>query len=56
MKQLTQKFVRRNGRSGQALIEYALIVALISVVTISVLRGIGTSISNKLAVVNASLQ
>ena len=52
-----QKLLRRvRGRSGQSLVEYALIVALISVVAILVLQGIGKSVNNKLTNVNANLQ
>lgn len=43
-------------RKGQSLVEYALILALIAVVAILVLRGIGTSVNNKLVAVNANLQ
>jgi Flp pilus assembly pilin Flp len=51
-----QNVVRRmNGRSGQSLVEYALILALISVVAILVLRGIGTNVNTKLASVNSNL-
>jgi Flp pilus assembly pilin Flp len=46
--------VKRN--SGQSLVEYALILALIAVVAILVLRGIGTSVNNKLVEVNTNLQ
>ena len=52
-----QKMLRKvKGRSGQSLVEYALIVALISVVAILVLQGIGKSVNNKLTNVNANLQ
>jgi Flp pilus assembly pilin Flp len=51
-----QKFVRRfQKRAGQSLVEYALILALISVVAILVLKGIGTSVNNKLENVNGNL-
>lgn len=43
-------------RKGQSLVEYALILALIAVVAILVLRGIGTSVNNKLIDVNSNLQ
>lgn len=57
MKKQIQRLVRRlKGRSGQSLVEYALIVALISVVAILVLQGIGKSVNNKLTNVNANLQ
>lgn len=45
----------RKGRKGQSLVEYALILALISVVAILVLRGIGQSATNKLNDVNTNL-
>ena len=52
-----QKLVRRmSKRSGQSLVEYALILALISVVAILVLRGIGTTVNKKLDNVNQNLQ
>jgi Flp pilus assembly pilin Flp len=43
-------------RKGQSLVEYALILALIAVVAILVLRGIGGNVNNKLIAVNANLQ
>lgn len=43
-------------QSGQSLVEYALILALISVVAILVLKGIGTSVNTKLENVNSNLQ
>ncbi len=52
-----QRVVRKlHYRSGQSLVEYALILALISVVAILVLRGIGTSVNTKLENVNGNLQ
>ena len=52
-----QKLFRRlNRKSGQALVEYALILALIAVVAILVLKGIGTSSSTKMEAVNSNLQ
>lgn len=57
MKKQMMKFLRRAKRqSGQSLVEYALILALISVVAILVLRGIGTAANNKLSDVNSNLQ
>jgi Flp pilus assembly pilin Flp len=57
MKKSLQKFIRRIKRqSGQSLVEYALILALISVVAILVLRGIGTNVNTKLSNVNGNLQ
>ncbi len=57
MKKQLKKFGRRlQRRSGQSLVEYALILALISVVAILVLRGIGASVNTKLDNVNSNLQ
>ncbi len=57
MKKLMKKMMRRvKGQSGQSLVEYALILALISVVAILVLRGIGTNVNSKLGSVNSNLQ
>lgn len=48
--------LRRTAHSGQALVEYALILALIAIVAVSVLKGIGTSVNAKLSAVNGNLQ
>ena len=57
MKMRFMKMLRKvNRQSGQSLVEYALILALISVVAILVLRGIGTAANNKLSSVNSNLQ
>ncbi len=57
MKKLMKKMMRRvKGQSGQSLVEYALILALISVVAILVLRGIGTNVNTKLDSVNNNLK
>ncbi|NQU10985.1 Flp family type IVb pilin [bacterium] len=42
--------------TGQALVEYALILSLISVAAIVSLRGIGQSIETKLQSVNSNLE
>ena len=56
MKRL-QKMLRKVKRnSGQSLVEYALILALISVVAILVLSGIGKNVNTKLGSVNSNLQ
>jgi Flp pilus assembly pilin Flp len=55
-KRFQKMFRRLQKRSGQSLVEYALILALISVVAILVLRGIGTSVNTKLSNVNGNLQ
>ena len=57
MKIRFQKLLRRvKKQSGQSLVEYALILALISVVAILVLRGIGSNVNTKLGSVNSNLQ
>ena len=57
MKRNLVRIMRKlNRRSGQSLVEYALILALIAVVAILVLQGIGTSVNNKLTNVNMNLQ
>ena len=57
MKKSILKMVRKfKNRSGQSLVEYALILALIAVVAILVLKGIGSSVNNKLTSVNSNLQ
>ena len=56
MKKMMKKMLRKvKGQSGQSLVEYALILALISVVAILVLRGIGTNVNTKLGSVNSNL-
>jgi Flp pilus assembly pilin Flp len=57
MKMRFEKLMRKMKRqSGQSLVEYALILALISVVAILVLKGIGTNVNTKLGSVNSNLQ
>jgi Flp pilus assembly pilin Flp len=53
MKRLMRKI---NRRSAQSLVEYALILALIAVVAVAVLRGVGRSVNQKLTGVNTNLQ
>jgi Flp pilus assembly pilin Flp len=55
-KRFQKLFRRAQKRSGQSLVEYALILALISVVAILVLKGIGSSVNTKLSNVNGNLQ
>jgi len=55
-KSFQKLFRRMSKRSGQSLVEYALILALISVVAILVLKGIGTTVNSKLETVNSNLQ
>lgn len=45
----------RNREEGQSLVEYALILALISVVAIVVLKAIGTNVDAKLGQVRDAL-
>ena len=60
MKKLMRKMPRlcrgKSRRSGQSLVEYALILALIAVVAVVVLGGIGSAVNRKLTSVNANLQ
>jgi len=42
-------------QKGQSLVEYALILALIAVVAIVVLQGLGKKVNNTLSSVNANL-
>jgi pilus assembly protein Flp/PilA len=42
-------------RKGQSLVEYALILALIAVVAILVLNGLGHKVNNTLSVINSCL-
>jgi Flp pilus assembly pilin Flp len=57
MKRFLKKLYRGlKQRKGQSLVEYALILALIAVVAILVLRGIGGNVNNKLIAVNSNLQ
>ena len=56
MKSHRKLYRRWNGRKGQSLVEYALILALIAVVAILVLQGIGTSVNSKLSNVNSAFQ
>ena len=56
MKKRLQKIIRgARKKSGQSLVEYALILALIAVVAILVLQGLGNKVNNTLSSVNANL-
>ena len=55
-KRFQKLFRRLHKQSGQSLVEYALILALVSIVAILVLKGIGTSVNTKLTNVNGNLQ
>ncbi|MEZ0298414.1 MAG: Flp family type IVb pilin [Candidatus Methylacidiphilales bacterium] len=48
--------LRRKRKSGQTLVEYALILAFISVVAIAVLRSLGTTVSTVFKKINTNLQ
>ena len=52
---LRKLYVGLRSRKGQSLVEYALILALIAVVAIVVLKGLGGHINNTLSQVNANL-
>ena len=47
---------KRLARSGQSLAEYAVILALIAMVTVLLLRGIGSKTANSMQPVNNGLQ
>jgi Flp pilus assembly pilin Flp len=56
MKRGLQRIVRKmRAKSGQSLVEYALILALIAVVAILVLKGIGTHVNTTLESINSNL-
>lgn len=56
MKKGLQKLVHVVAKkSGQSLVEYALILALIAVVAVLVLQGLGGHINNTLSSVNTNL-
>lgn len=45
----------RNGESGQAMVEYALILALVSVAAVGILAALGTSVSSIFSSINQDL-
>ena len=57
MLEMIKTYVRslRDAEEGQALVEYSLIVALISVVAIAALTAIGTSVNDILTAVGDAL-
>jgi pilus assembly protein Flp/PilA len=55
MKSLQKMLRKMKRQSGQSLVEYALILALISVVAILVLSGIGKNVNTKLGSVSSNL-
>jgi Flp pilus assembly pilin Flp len=50
-----KSLTKRRNRSGQALVEYTLVLALIVVVAIAMLKAIGQSVQNQLSAVNSGL-
>jgi pilus assembly protein Flp/PilA len=55
VKSLLARAAVLRGEEGQGLVEYALIVALVSVVAIAVLTGLGADVVSKLAQVTSAL-
>ena len=45
----------RDGESGQAMVEYALILALVSVAAVAILSSLGGSVSSIFSEINADL-
>jgi pilus assembly protein Flp/PilA len=45
----------RNGEEGQALVEYALLLSLIAVVSIGILTALGTNVSTIFSGINSAL-
>lgn len=45
----------RDGEAGQAMVEYALILALVSVAAVGILAALGTSVSSIFSSINADL-
>ena len=55
-----KKTIQRLGKmlrsqKGQSLVEYSLVLALIAIVAVTVLRGLGKHINNTLSSINANL-
>ena len=56
MMQWLRKIMRPiSKQTGQSLVEYALILALIAVVAVLILQGLGSHINNSLSSVNSNL-
>lgn len=56
MKRTFQKLYRAlRSRKGQSLVEYSLILALVAIVGVTVLKGLGKHINNTLSSINANL-
>lgn len=53
MRALTQRFL--NDRSGATAIEYGMIAALIAVVVIAAIKGIGTKLNAKFTAISGNL-
>jgi len=47
--------IKHSGRAGQALVEYTLVLALVTVVAITLLQSIGQNIQNQLSAVNSAM-
>ena len=54
-KSLHRMYRKLKSRKAQSLVEYSLILALIAVVAIVVLKGLGKKVNNTLSAVNANL-
>ena len=48
--------MKLQSKSGQALVEYTLLLTLVALAAVSTLRGVGQSVNNVLACVNNNLQ
>jgi Flp pilus assembly pilin Flp len=56
MKKQLRRLMRKTQRqSGQALVEYALILALIAIISILVLKGLGGKVNSTLQSVNTNM-
>ena len=55
MKNVIRRFAMTRSEDGQALVEYALILGLVSVVAIALLSAVGTDITSLLARVTDAL-
>ena len=52
---LSDRLERLDREDGQAMVEYALILALISIVTIAILRAVGVSVNTLFGKVDSAL-
>lgn len=50
------RYLKEESKEGQSLVEYGLILALVAVVSITVLNTMGTQVRNTITSVNTSLQ